>query len=115
MEKTPLSGGVSSVSSLARLSVPDRRSGALHLRHDLRDEVFLLLLDAGPDLEALVGHDLGLGTLEQLLDGGVGILDERLAGERDLAQRLAQAALDHLGDDLRRLALVLRLLGEDGA
>src|SRR4029077_6668307 len=115
MEKTPLEGGVLSLSSLGRVSVPDSRPGALYLRHDLRDEVVLLLLDARADLEALESEDLGLGTAQQLLDRGVGILHERLAREGDLAQGLAQASLDHLSDDLGGLALIPRLLGEDGA
>ena len=51
--------------------------------------------------------------LEQLLDGLLGILDERLAQQRDFVQRLAQPALDHLGDDLRALAFLRRLLSQD--
>src|SRR2546429_9672620 len=98
MEKTPRAAGFASLSS-ARASVPDRRSGALRS-----------LLDAGADLEALERHDLRLGTLQQLFDRHVQVLDVRLAGERDLAQGLAQPALDHPGDDLRRLALALGLL-----
>src|SRR6185437_3017124 len=90
-----------------------RGARALHLGHDLRDEVLLSLLDAGADLEALERGDFRLGALEELLDRDVRILHERLPEERDLAEGLAQPALDHLGDDLRRLALAARLLRQN--
>src|ERR1700733_4932077 len=96
--------------SVMRPLVLDR----LHLGHHLGDEVVRFLLDAGADLEALERHDLGVLTLQQLLDARVRVLDERLAAKGDLAERLAQSALDHARDDLGGLALPLRLLGEDG-
>src|SRR5207248_3156502 len=88
---------------------------ALDLSHHVGDEILGFLVETRADLEALERHHLGPGALQQLLDGDVRILDERLPGEGDLVQRLAQAPFDHLGDDLRRLALALGLLGENVA
>src|SRR5207302_1079986 len=88
---------------------------ALDLSHHVGDEILGFLVETSADLEALERHHLGPGALQELLDGDVRILDERLSGEGDLVQRLAQAPFDHLGDDLRRLALALGLLGENVA
>src|SRR5215469_9629133 len=111
MEKTPRAAGFNPLLTL-RVSVPDRAC-ALHLSHDLGDEIVLLLLDAGADLEALEREHPCACALQQLLDRLVGVLDESLAREGDLAERLAQPPLDHLRHDLRRLAFALRLAGED--
>ena len=70
------------------------------------DEVLLLLLDAGADLEALERrHAAPCAFFSSFSIGDVGVLHERLAGERDLVQRLAQPAFDHLRDDLGGLGL----------
>src|SRR6185437_6391632 len=91
--------------------------GGAHLRHDVGDEVVLLLLDAGTDLVALETRHTHTGRLEQLLDRLLRLLHEGLPEQHDLVERLAQTTLDHLGDDLGALALFLRLLlcllGED--
>src|SRR5215469_17827467 len=101
MEKTPRAAGFNPLLTL-RVSVPDRAC-ALHLGHDLGDEIVLLLLDAGADLETLERQCSCASALQQLLDRQVGILDEGLARKRDLAEGLAQPAFDHLRDDLRWL------------
>src|SRR6516164_3667363 len=106
MEKTPRAAGFESFTRSAS-SMLGRGARALHLGHDLGDEIVLLLLDAGADLEALERDDPRAGALQQLLDCHIGVLDENLARERDLAEHLAQPALDHFGHDLGRLALAL--------
>ena len=65
--QNPARGGVQVFCSCSVPSVPDRCGArALHLGHDLGDEIVLLLLDAGADLEALEGHDARAGALQQL-------------------------------------------------
>src|SRR3569833_3054273 len=86
---------------------------SLDLCHHLSHEVVLLLLEAGTDFVTLEGHYLRLGALQELLDRLIGILDERLTEQCDFTQRLAQATFDHLGDDLRRLALTLCLFRQN--
>ena len=80
-------------------------------------KIFLLLLDARADLVAHDRGHLAAGLLQVLLDRLLVVLDERLAEQRDLAEPLADLALDDLGDDLLRLAgglrVVLRLLDEN--
>src|SRR4029434_2296443 len=79
--------------------------------------VALLLLETKTNLETHHLCDARTGLLEQLLDADVRILDERLPGEGDLIQVFAQSSLDHLGNDLRGLALGLprRLITQDAA
>src|SRR4029077_8846251 len=83
------------------------------LIHDVLDEIILFLFDARTHFIADETHNFRAGLLHQLLDRGIGILGERLAHQRDLGQILAQAALDHLGDDIGGLLLALGLLGQD--
>ena len=82
----------------------------LELGSHFGGEIFLLLLDAlaegktqetreldrGADLLGRVLHNLG--------NFGLDVNDEGLLEQHDLLLELAQAALDHLGDNLRRLA-----------
>src|SRR5579864_8350324 len=91
--KNPARGGVCVLDPTHVRSVPDRGVGTLDLRHDVGDEVILLLLDSGTDLEALQRHDFRARAFQQLLDGDVRLFDERLTGERDFAQGLAQPSL----------------------
>src|SRR5690606_8299019 len=56
------------------------------------------------DLVTPEAANSGTGALEQLLDRGIRILDEGLAEQRDLGEVLAQAAFNHLLDDISRLA-----------
>src|SRR3546814_20869185 len=76
-------------------------------------KVDLLLLDAFADPEAHETRDLGLLGGEQLLDGLVRVLDERLAEQRDLAEPLVDLAVDHLGEDLGRLRSEERRVGKE--
>src|SRR5260370_31775797 len=85
----------------------------LHLGHRLADDFILLLFDGGADFVALELHDRGAGLLEELLDRDVRVLDERLPYQRDFRQILAQPALHHFGDDLRRFLLGLGLLRQN--
>src|SRR6202035_1068362 len=85
----------------------------LDLGHHFADEIILFLLDAGAYFVTHELHDRGAGLLEELLDRDVRILDERLPYQSDFRQILAQPALDHFGDDLRRLFLGLGLLRQN--
>ena len=58
-------------------------------------------------------HDRGVRLFKEILDGRVLIPDERLSNQGNFRQIFAQPALDHLGDDLRRLFLALGLLRQN--
>src|SRR6187200_365156 len=77
------------------------------LRLHLGDEILFLLLDAGADLQSRETQHPGLGTLQQLLDRELVVLDEGLAEQRDLSQPFVHAAFDDLHEDGLGLALVL--------
>src|SRR4051812_36476243 len=77
------------------------------LRHHFGGKVVRALLQALADDEEGVRVDPGLLRAKHLLDGLLVVLDERLSHERDLAEELVQRALDHLDDDLGRLARFL--------
>src|SRR5580698_1205613 len=86
---------------------------SIHLRHHGGYEILFLLFDTRANFEALETQHSRAGSLEQLLDRLIRILDERLTHERDFVERLAQPPLDHLRDDLRALALVPGRLAQD--
>src|SRR5262249_30168469 len=84
------------------------------LRHDLTDEVAGFLFYSLADLEAPEALHLRLVLREHVAHAQLVrlVLHEHLAGQRDVVDELAELALDHLRDDLRRL-LLLRSLGHD--
>src|SRR5690242_17142798 len=88
---------------------------------DLRSEVVVLLLDAFAELEAdeALELDASAGVLrggrDDLGDRGLPVDHEQLRGERILLAELGEAALDHLLDDVLRLAAFLRLFHRDRA
>src|ERR1022692_1617735 len=82
----------------------------LHLRHHLADEIVLLLFDAGADFVAHELHHPGSRLLDQLLDRGFRILNERLTEQGNLRQELTQPPFHHFSDDIRRLFLALGLI-----
>src|SRR5690606_4314807 len=90
-------------------------------RGDLRGKVRLVLFytlaegEADEAGELYGGAELLAGRLDRLLDGLVRVEHERLLQEGDLLVELAQPALDHLFDDVLRLAGFAGLLREDGA
>src|SRR6185295_11250150 len=78
------------------------------LRHDLGRKVRRLFLDALAHHEERVGIHPGFFRGEHLLDGLRVVLEERLAEQRPLAEKLADRTFHDLGDDLGWLAGVLR-------
>ena len=87
----------------------------LHLGHHFADEIVFGLLDACTHFVAYELHDLSIRFLDQFLDRRIRILDERLTGQSDLRQILAQPAFDHFRNDVRRLLLAFGLFSEHAA
>src|SRR5258706_4282665 len=88
---------------------------ALHHRHHFRGKVARLLLDAFADHEEPEGKQLRLSRRQHLFHALLVVLDERLPEERVVAEELVQSAFYHLGDDLGRLARLLRACRENAA
>ena len=82
-------------------SQPLRAAGLLT---DFSCEVDFFLLDTFTDFHAYEGYHFTTGCLDELGDGLVRILDERLFGQAVLSQVLLQTTLGHLLGDFRRLA-----------
>src|SRR5690606_40066365 len=78
--------------------------GSSNLRSHFRCEVDFLALDALAHLEAGEGYDLGAGFPGQITDLDFRILDEGLLDQAGLGQELVDPALDHVLDDVLRLA-----------
>src|SRR6185312_15368753 len=88
----------------------------LELRGHLRREVLRLLLDALAELEAQVAGDadrpadLRGSIVDDLGNLGLAVHHEGLLEQYDFLVELADAALDHLGDDVGSLARLAGLL-----
>src|SRR6186997_1407938 len=85
--------------------VPSTGDSTLAHRRDFRREIVLLLLDAFADDVEREGVDLRIGCLQQLLDALLPVaLDEWLSEQRHLGKIFRHRAIDHLLDDVGRLA-----------
>src|SRR5690625_6921762 len=67
-------------------------SAALDLLHDFGGKVVLLLFNAFAHFQAHKPDDFGALALEQLANGLVAVLDERLAAQGDFRQELVEPA-----------------------
>nr|GFD57322.1 hypothetical protein [Tanacetum cinerariifolium] len=71
------------------------------------------------ETDIVLEHDGGARVLARLGDDvadlGLAVHHEQLADQRMLLAELGDRALDHLGDDIGRLARLASLLGSDGA
>ncbi len=91
----------------------------LHSCGNFRCKVALFLLDALTQSEPNKCGDLGRCTnrllciLESSLDGEIGVDNESLREKHDFLVEFTHAAIDHLLDDIFRLAGLASLISED--
>src|SRR5690606_20250868 len=86
---------------------------ALGLFHDLLSEADFFFRDALAHFEASEADHFTAGSLDELGDALVRVLDEGLLGQAVLGQELLQAATDHLLGDILGLAGHVRLRQDD--